>query len=418
MNTLVAAHDFYPDPGSGGTGRYVYETARRLADRGHAISVITRRRGDVPRRSTVDGIDVYRYDLQVAERSGLAVLADLPVAIRRIREVTDAINPELVSFQGPLTATLTDAVVDAGIPRSCTFHSPWPTEYLIRTRGDRSAPRRWVNATLRERIEALLLDRAGAILTLSSFMQERLVHRYNPDSETAVVPGGVDSERFEPDAGEYPPMDQTGPAFLTVRRLSPRMGHGLLLAAFARVRDRHPNAELYIVGDGPLRDQLETRAENLGVSQQTTFLGYVPDEDLPKVYASADIFVLPTTELEGFGLATLESLAAQTPVIGTPVGGTPELLAECQDRPGIPERMLATAATPEAVAERMAAWAALSPPNLAQAGRICRQYVRDTYTWESTVDVLERRYRILAGQTDGRRPVTGDIPSSVPSQSS
>ena len=396
MHVAIASHDFYPDPGSGGTGRYVYETARRLVDRGHDVSVVTRRRGDVPARETVAGIDVARYDLSVAETPAPAVLARLPRAARTVdRLVPD--DPDVLSLQGPVTGALAHATVDRTVPRRCTFHSPWPTEYRIRTRdADRSAPRRRLNAALRDRIERRLLGSVEEVGTLSEYMRERLRERYDPAAPTRVVPGGVDVDAFAPDAGRHERVAGGGPTFLTVRRLSPRMGHGLLLEAFARVGRRCPDAELYVAGDGPLAGELRERATELGIDDAVTFLGYVPDEALPAAYASADVFVLPTTELEGFGLATLEALASGTPAVGTHVGGTVELLEGCQEREDVPAEML-SAVDADALAARMVEWAELDPESRERAGRACRAYARERYAWERTVDALERRYRAVAG---------------------
>lgn len=396
MHVCIASHDLYPDPGSGGTGRYVYETASRLVDRGHKVSILTRRRGDIPRTETVAGLDVTRYDLSVADTAAPAVVGQLPEAARTVARHAPA-HPDVLSFQGPVTAALAHVAVDRSVPRRCTFHSPWPTEYQIRTRdADRAAPRRRLNAALRDHLEGQLLGNVTEIGTLSEFMRGRLVDRYDPAAPTTVVPGGVDTEVFTPGAGHDERLADGGPAFLTVRRLSPRMGHGLLLDAFARVRERSPDAELYIAGDGPLSGQLRERAAALGVDDATTFLGYVPDEDLPSVYASADVFVLPTTELEGFGLATLEALASGTPVVGTSVGGTVELLEGCQARADIPEPMLVPQVDVDALATQMADWATLDPTTRERAGRDCRAYAREQYTWEETVDALERRYHAIA----------------------
>lgn len=397
MHVAIASHDLYPDPGSGGTGRYVYETARRLVDRGHDVSVVTRRRGDVPRSETVEGIDVSRYELSVADTAGPAVLAQLPGAARAVaRHVPD--DPDVLSLQGPVTGLLAHAAVDGRVPRRCTFHSPWPTEYRIRTRETGiSAPRRRLNAAVRDRLEGRLLAGVEEVGTLSEYMRERLRERYAPSAPATVVPGGVDAEVFAPDAGRHERVEGDGPTFLTVRRLSPRMGHGLLLEAFATVQEHHPDATLAIAGDGPLADQLRDRAAALGIDDAVTFLGYVPDADLPAAYASADAFVLPTTELEGFGLATLEALAAGTPVVGTRVGGTVELLEACQDRDDVPADMLA-AVDADALAARMGDWAALDDDARERAGRACRTYAREWYSWERTVDALERRYRDVAGR--------------------
>jgi hypothetical protein len=165
-------------------------------------------------------------------------------------------EPDLVSFQGTVTDPLADLlvadeVVADEVPRSATFHGPWPTEYRIRaSHEDRlSAPRRRVNAALRERVERSVLADCEQVLALSRCMAGKLreVHASAraPIPDPGIVPGGVDADRYRPDAGEYAPMQSDGErgdrprtspleadggdatAFLTVRRLSPRMGHGI-----------------------------------------------------------------------------------------------------------------------------------------------------------------------------------------------
>lgn len=396
---VVAAHDLYPDPGSGGTGRYVYETSRRLVESGHRVSVVTRRRGDVPLRQTIEGVDIYRYEINIAGESAPAILRQLPDAARTVSDHVEVLSepspPDVVTFQGPVTSLLINRAVGT-VPRVTTFHSPWSTEYRIKTRNDSdiSAVRRELNVSTRWLFERYVLAQSDHVIVLSDYMRDQLREVYGDDRDATVIPGGVDVDRFTPDAGLYGPMDADGPTFLTVRRLSERMGHDRLLAGFATVREEFSDARLYIAGSGPLRDRLEYRARQLGVADATTFLGYVPDAELPAAYAAADVFVLPTQELEGFGLATLEALASATPVVATPVGGTVEVLDGLADK--LPTCPLSDGPTDDDLAERMTAWAALDPDARDAAGRTCRQYVHDNYTWEETVDELLAEYmRVL-----------------------
>jgi glycosyltransferase involved in cell wall biosynthesis len=455
MHLLVSAHDFYPDPGSGGTGRYVHETTRRLADRGHDVSVLTRRRGDVPFRETVAGVRVARYDLSVAGESAPKIAAQLPDAVRTVRDHLDALpDPDLVSFQGTVTDPLLDMLVADEVPRSATFHSPWPTEYRIRaSHEDRvSTPRQRLNVALRRRVEGRTLADCDRVFALSRFMAEKLRAVYGPVADPEVVPGGVDTECYRPDAGVYEQMEggptqgdvaiaadamadeatedeattdggmadsakadggdlTSGTTFLTVRRLSPRMGHGMLLRAFARVADAQANAELFVAGDGPLRAELEREAADLGIADRVTFLGYVPDEELPRAYATADCFVLPTRKLEGFGLATLEALASGTPVVTTPVGGTTEVLAGLAEDDRIPAEMVVPEVDATVLADRMNEWADIDPAARETAGRACREYARENYTWDQTADALERRYRDICEQAQVAR-VSRTAPTS------
>lgn len=233
-------------------------------------------------------------------------------------------------------------------------------------------------------------------------MTDELRRVYGRTLEATIVPGGVDADQFTPDGPTAEPVAGE-PAFLTVRRLSERMGHDLLLEAFAAVLAERPGARLYVAGDGPLRSDLESATRDRGVAEATTFLGYVPDAELPAVYRSADVFVLPTRELEGFGLSTLEALASGLPVVATPVGGTVELLAGLESRAAIPEPMLVDAVDVDAIAASLRAWANLSSDERAAAAQICRRYASDQYPWDRTVTRLEAIYDDLHPVDEGRR---------------
>lgn len=398
MHVLVAAHDLYPDPGSGGTGRYVYETGRRLVERGHEVTVLTRRRGEVPEVEGLEGMQVRRYELRIDGEHGLAVARQLPGAAASVRRHLDAVGePDVLSLQATVSEPIADALVPDRVPRTSVFHSPWPVEYAIKAdREGVSWPRRTVNVRLRRRLERRSLARCQQVVTLSSFMAERLAATHPGVAEPRIIPGGVDPDRFHPKAGHDERLAAAEPAFLTVRRLSPRMGHRQLVDAFARVADDHPRAELFVAGDGPLRDALQRRIAERGLADRVHLLGYVSDERLPALFASADVFALPTQRLEGFGLATLEALASGTPVLATPVGATPEVLAPLEGDEA-PAPWLARGAGPAALAEALDAWAKTSRRERARLGEDVRRVVEERYTWERVVDELERVHERVQG---------------------
>ena len=89
--------------------------------------------------------------------------------------------------------------------------------------------------------------------------------------------------------------------------------------------------QIMVGGEGEQRASLEARARALGVSDNVVFIGYVEDQQLPLCYAACDAFVLPTAELECFGLIALEALAAGRPVLGTSVGAIPEILSQLNE---------------------------------------------------------------------------------------
>jgi glycosyltransferase involved in cell wall biosynthesis len=114
---------------------------------------------------------------------------------------------------------------------------------------------------------------------------------------------------------------------LSVRRLVRRMGLSELIVALKTIVKSVPDVLLCIAGRGLLREELEQRVVELGLTDHVRFLGYVDDDDLPYLYRSANINVVPTVALEGFGLVAAESLAAGVPAMVTKVGGLPEVVA-------------------------------------------------------------------------------------------
>jgi len=117
--------------------------------------------------------------------------------------------------------------------------------------------------------------------------------------------------------------------FGTVARLVPQKALGVLLEAFARLRDnRTPSAapvKLVIVGRGPLERELRSKANQLGLGSDCIWAGF--RTDIPLVLAALDVFVL-TSAWEGLGLVLLEAIAAGKPIVATRVDAIPEIVAE------------------------------------------------------------------------------------------
>jgi glycosyltransferase involved in cell wall biosynthesis len=111
--------------------------------------------------------------------------------------------------------------------------------------------------------------------------------------------------------------------FVCVARLDLQKNHALLLEAFGQGPARNGRARLVLVGAGPLRQQLEERAQKLGLTNQIRFLGV--REDIPDVLAAMDAFVL-SSEYEGSPLSLVEAMAAGLPIVSTTAGGVPELI--------------------------------------------------------------------------------------------
>ena len=321
MKILMLCDVLFPQT-TGGAGRAARELARALRRAGAEIEFLTRAR---PGGAGDGAIPTTYYP--PPGRSW-------PRVYRRLfRERVAAFRPDVVHVHQPLPAFLSIPRAYGG-PILYTFYSPWPDELLLKRSAWPRAARR-AAAVLYRAIERRALAAAAIVTVLSEYSRADLRRLYG--REAVLIPGGVDSARFRPReapggggaSGEAPKKVR----LITLRNLVPRMGLDGLVEAMRLLPDRF---ELDIGGDGPLRGPLQERISELGLAARVRLRGHVPDEALPDFYARADWFVLPTAALEGFGLVTLESLACGTPVLGTRVGATPELLERFDPRWVIP----------------------------------------------------------------------------------
>ena len=144
-----------------------------------------------------------------------------------------------------------------------------------------------------------------------------------------------------------------------------------------------PDALVLIAGDGPLRGELERQITSFGLADTVRLLGFVPDAELPRAYRAADLTVVPTVALEGFGLIVVESLAAGTPCFVTPVGGLPEAVG------GLSRALLLRSTGAEAIADGLAD--ALTGATPLPSPRECVDFVRKHYDWP----VIAERVRLV-----------------------
>lgn len=210
------------------------------------------------------------------------------------------------------------------------FHGPWAMESGVE--GGRA-----LSVFAKRQIEHMVYSRADRAIVLSESFAALLHGRYGiPRERIRIVPGAVDLDRFNvvqtrKEARDFLGWPNDRPILFSVRRLVHRMGLQQLIDALPSVRQRVPDVLLLLAGTGPLRSDLEQRVKELDLGQSVRFLGFISEELLPLAYRGADLSVVPTLALEGFGLVAAESLASGTPAMVTPVGGLPEVVQELSE---------------------------------------------------------------------------------------
>ena len=204
-------------------------------------------------------------------------------------------------------------------------------------------------------------------------------------SKMQLIYPAVDPERFKPlDAA----MVRSGRrVILSVSRLVERKGQDQVIRALPSVLVKVPQAEYWIVGEGPMRPSLERLAQELGLEEKVQFLGVLNSEQLVPMYNQCDVFAMPSKEcqdsghVEGFGIVFLEANACGKPVIGGRSGGMPEAIEE--GKSGLlvdPEnsRELADALTRLLTDSTLAA----------ELGAYGRQRVLTQLNWHSTLSAM------------------------------
>lgn len=186
----------------------------------------------------------------------------------------------------------------------------------------------------------LALDHAALIVANTSDTKTELLRLQQPPHRITVIHPLIDPDRFHPDIDGSRVISKHGLAgrriLLTVARLDEVKGIDIVMRAMPHVLDAVPDAVYLIVGDGPLRERLETLASELGISDHVILAGRVDywSEELPQYYNACDVFVMTSRgttrrgETESFGMAYVEAGACGKPVIGSRVGGVQEAIRD------------------------------------------------------------------------------------------
>jgi glycosyltransferase involved in cell wall biosynthesis len=241
------------------------------------------------------------------------------------RQLKRARVPDVVATHFALYAAPTIGVF-RNVPRVVHFHGPWADESA-------QEGRRSLSGVMRRSLEGFVYRGGTRHIVLSKAFGQILHTQYRVNEDSIrVVPGCVDVQRFDTGLTKHEAraslgLPQDRPLLFCVRRLVRRMGLEDLIDAMFIVKQAVPDVLLTIAGTGPLEAPLRARIVARGLASHVQLTGFVPDDELPLWYTAADVTVVPTVALEGFGLTTIESLASGTPVLVTPVGGLPEAVA-------------------------------------------------------------------------------------------
>jgi glycosyltransferase involved in cell wall biosynthesis len=330
MNYLVAVNRKFGDNPSG-SARVAWDIACLVRDSGHNVVMLCQSpelASGVSKKTLEDGITIVRFGLGGGRffqrrRHRQAVSA-------AVRKHLAGFKPDTVHIH---SLFIGDAVI-AALGHHCnyvaTIHSPVVPETRLNWEGQGWRGKAKIALGGLEwlrRVQNQVLDRCQRVHVLSEYTQREL-RKFAPKLPPVAViphwrrPDLVRREtKAEAKAALNWPMNE--PVVFSLRRMVPRMGHATAIRAIAPLLEKC-HARLVLAGDGPLRKTLQTLAATLSGGNRIEFPGRISDEQMRLMYSGADLFVLPTTALECFGLIILEAYSYGCPVLATNVGAIPE----------------------------------------------------------------------------------------------
>lgn len=333
MKVLIATiGHFHERPG--GASRIALDEAAALQRRGEDVWVMAYGSPSLPEYEVRDRIHLLRYVPESVapwnpSRAGAHQRSATAVLKRHLPKV------DVIHGHVPLVALAALDFYGSSVHSSYTIHSPARMEMAIVWKNSSFWRRAMapLGLSMINRIEEECLRRSNATTALSQFTIDCVarIHGNELAQKLRLIPGWVDTSRFVPVENRQRVKAQLGwptdiPVLFTLRRLESRMGLDRLLDACHFLLRDGLKFHLVIGGDGPLRGKLEGQVKAHGLSGAVTFQGQIEDRVLPLAYAACDAFVLPTAELECFGIIALEALSAGRPVLATPVGAIPEII--------------------------------------------------------------------------------------------
>jgi len=353
VNYLSVVDELFPDRHTG-AGRVAWDIAGVMRDRGHAVTMLCG--AEAPGIRSVEGVRVVGYAAPAASRwdprrSGRVIDAVAAVAAGEL----GGERWDTVHVHTPLPGTGVVRALGSARRFVYTMHSPATMEAEINwaEQGMSGTLKRIFGKRRLAGLERDLLVRADAIHALSEFTRSRIGQIYGLQEKVTVVPHWrretLRRSVTKPEAKRQLGWPEGVPVVFTVRRHVARMGLGVAIEAIAPLAAA--GACVFVVGgDGPLRPTLEAQAAKAGADGRILFTGRLSEESLALAYQAADLFVLPTTALECFGLILVEALAFGCPVVATDAAAIPEIL-----RPIAPD-MIVPAGDPRALRETIDRW--------------------------------------------------------------
>lgn len=322
---ILEVTTLFPRWAGDGRGPIILLIARALQKEGAEVLVISQHGPKSTSRENIDGVTVFRprymwpAKYEILQETG----GGLPAAWEK-KPVSRLLFPLLLIAQ--MSAILRFAkhydVIHAQftIPAmAATLTKPFHRKPIVTTvRG--SDIYRIPKFTFGKLFNRIALGGSDKITVMSKDLQQATVALGIPESKFEYLPPPIDLERFQ--SAEWKDRE---PLILYIASLIPRKGPRFLIEAFKKIEQRFPNYRLIMIGSGPEEGMLKELVTQLDIREKVQFIPSQTQEQVADWLRRASLFVLPSLE-EALGMVAVEALASGTPVVGSRVGGIPEVI--------------------------------------------------------------------------------------------
>ena len=399
MNRVLILSWEYPPLIEGGLARHVRKLSEALVERETEVHVLTRGGEESPSEEVMAGVHVHR----VMEPTRPAELNEFVAWVERMNSDMLAVGVELGDrYSFDLVHGHDWLVANAGDHLAKRFEAPLVTTIHATEHGRHQG---WVEKHPQAYIpgvERWITNRSDRVIACSTFMREQIVDIFGiPETAIEVIPNGIDPEDLQPHDGdelrrlraEFAKPDES--LVLLVGRLVYEKGFQFALEALPEIIERLPNTRFVVAGSGTHEQELRHQADDLGLMEYGTFVGWIGDDVLHSLYRIADVCVVPSI-YEPFGLVALEAMASSCPCIVADTGGLREVVPH--DEVGLRFR----ARDPQSLAEMMV--------RVLDDAKLCRRLTAEAFEHLRRFDwgdVAERTGGVYA-ELVGRRAAAVD----------
>ena len=314
---MVSPYDFtWP----GGVTAHVSQLARELGRFGHEVQVLA---PHTPSRECVDADLLVPLGRSIPLPSGGSI-ARVSLSwwlYPKVRALLKKEQFDIVHLHEPMAPILPLCVLEFSKSVNVgTFHASYNRQHLYR-----------FTSPITKRWQA----RLHGNIAVSPAARRYVNNTFPGDYE--IIPNGIDFKHFASDTAPYPEYQDGKLNILFVGRLEKRKGLRYLLEAYSKLKWEQPNIRLIVVGPGN-PDKESYRILSSHNLQDVEFVGRVSYDDLPRYYASSDIFCSPATGAESFGIVLLEAMAAGKPVVASDIEGFRGVMTEGEQGMFVPKK--------------------------------------------------------------------------------